>query len=91
MNDVVTGGTGRAAKYRVCRFWENRYGAKSHGEAHAWFIGYMKEPNQTVAFAVLIEHGKSGAELQRKSLARCLNLYHQQTIAQTLANASINY
>jgi len=92
MNDVVTGGTGRAANVQgVPVYGKTGTAQNPHGEAHAWFIGYMKEPNQTVAIAVLIEHGKSGGGIAAQIAGKMFKFIHQQTIAQTLANASINY
>ncbi|MFH1213838.1 MAG: penicillin-binding protein 2 [Candidatus Neomarinimicrobiota bacterium] len=93
MNDVITGGTGRAANVRnVPVFGKTGTAQNPHGEAHAWFIGYMKEPNQTIAIAVLIEHGKSGGGIAAQIAGKILNFIHQQTAGQLAVNsASVNF
>ncbi len=93
MNDVVNGGTGRAARVRgVQVFGKTGTAQNPHGEAHAWFIGYMKERDQTIALAVLVEHGKSGGGISAQIAGKIFNFIRQQTVNQMVANnAPVNH
>jgi len=86
MNEVVSSGTGRGALVRgVPVFGKTGTAQNPHGEAHAWFIGYMKEAHQTIALAVLIEHGKSGGGIAAQIAGKLFNYWHQRNANQMMA------
>jgi penicillin-binding protein 2 len=93
MADVINRGTGRAARVKDVPVWGKTGTAQNpHGDAHAWFIGYMKEQNQTIATAVLVEHGKSGGGIAAQIAGQIFNFIHQQKKRQSLANnAPLNF
>jgi len=52
----------------------------------------MKEQNQTIATAVLVEHGKSGGGIAAQIAGQIFNFIHQQKKRQSLANnAPLNF
>jgi len=93
MADVINRGTGRAARVKdVPVLGKTGTAQNPHGDAHAWFIGYMKEQNQTIATAVLVEHGKSGGGIAAQIAGQIFNFIHQQKKRQSLANnAPLNF
>jgi len=93
MADVINRGTGRAARVKdVPVLGKTGTAQNPHGDAHAWFIGYMEEQNQTIATAVLVEHGKSGGGIAAQIAGQIFNFIHQQKKRQSLANnAPLNF
>ncbi|MCK9559759.1 MAG: penicillin-binding protein 2 [Candidatus Marinimicrobia bacterium] len=87
MNEVVDKGTGRAARVRKASVYGKTGTSQNpHGEAHAWFIGHLKEPHQTIAIAVLVEHGKSGGGIAARIAGKIFNFIHQQNLNQMIAS-----
>ena len=86
MSDVINQGTGHAARVRKAAVYGKTGTSQNpHGEAHAWFIGHLKESNQTIAIAVLIEHGKSGGGIAAQIAGKIFNFIHQQYTMQWIA------
>lgn len=79
MFDVVEVGTGRAARVKNA-FIAGKTGTAQnpHGEAHAWFIGYLRQPPQNYALAVLVEHGKSGGGISAQIAGKIFNFLNQR-------------
>jgi peptidoglycan glycosyltransferase len=65
---VVTGGTGRAAMKGLDVLVAGKTGTAQveEGLPHSWFAGYAPygvDPANTIAFAVVVEHGGYGGQL----------------------------
>ncbi|HBS57874.1 MAG TPA: hypothetical protein DEA44_01255, partial [Firmicutes bacterium] len=61
MEEVVTWGTGTAAKVRGIRIAGKTGTAENpHGPAHAWFIGFAPVEKPRLVVVVIVENGGSG-------------------------------
>ena len=55
----------------------------SHGNDHAWFIGFAPRENPRVAIVVLIENGGGGGSIAAPKAGKLLKLYFQKYPAET--------
>ena len=46
-----------------------------HGEPHAWYVGFAKSENETIALSVIIENGGTGGSTAAPIAAELTKLY----------------
>ncbi|MEE2877004.1 MAG: penicillin-binding protein 2 [Candidatus Neomarinimicrobiota bacterium] len=78
--DVVNKNNGTAFDAELARSSVKVYGKTGtaenpHGEPHAWYVGFAKSENETIALSVIIENGGTGGSTAAPIAAELTKLY----------------
>ena len=90
MFDVVNhrNGTARSARVKGLKVYGKTGTAQNpHGDPHAWFIGFTKDRNRSIAIVVLVEHGGSGGSAAAPIAGKLFRYCYEKNINQMIVSS----